>query len=309
VASIVGVHGIGQQQYGRHQLLPVWRQAALDGLERALGRPQEPPLSLDIAFYGDLFLPSARNDGSKGITGSDLADAMTVEELDEFESAVTEALGPGVLANPEVNPSAKGFTQAPGPLRGLIRTIDRTLGVGAGTLLWGVFRQVNLYLRDPEVKRQVDGRVKAAIKDDTKIILGHSLGSVVAFEYACGKPGKNVSLITLGSPLGFKFTRKLLPSGTIPPLSETAPSAPSWVNVRDPRDPVACAGDLRKWWPQCADEQVHNGSDAHSVTRYLGKAETGAAIISMLRDYGSDRNEFGNGDTTTLLRGRGDESV
>ena len=42
VAIIIGVHGIGQQQSGRHQLLPAWRQATLDGLERASGRHQEP---------------------------------------------------------------------------------------------------------------------------------------------------------------------------------------------------------------------------------------------------------------------------
>ena len=35
MSFIVGVHGIGQQQSGRHQLLATWSQAALDGLERA----------------------------------------------------------------------------------------------------------------------------------------------------------------------------------------------------------------------------------------------------------------------------------
>jgi hypothetical protein len=309
VASIIGVHGIGQQQSGRHQLLPAWRQATLDGLERASGRQRESLLSLDIAFYGDLFLPPARDDGSKG-TGADGAeDEVTAEELGEFESAVTEALGADSVADPQENPSPKGFTQAPGPLRVLIRTVDRTLGAGAGGLLFGVFRQVKLYLGDAEVKRRVDDRVAAAVMDDTEIILGHSLGSVAAFEYVRSNPEKNISLITLGSPLGFKFTRKLLAGYSTPFLSRTVTGGSSWVNVRDLRDPVACAGDLRKWWPQSVDEQVHNGSDAHSATRYLGKAATGAAIISMLRDYGGDRSEFGRDDTTTLLRGRGDEPV
>lgn len=309
VAIIIGVHGIGQQQSGRHQLLPAWRQATLDGLERASGRHQEPLLSLDIAFYGDLFLPSTRDDGSKGTEADYSGEALTTDELREFEFAVTEALGPAALTDPGGDQTSKGFTQAPGPLRVLIRAIDRTLGAGAGVLLLGVFRQVKFYLRDTEVKRQVDDRVAAAATADTEIILGHSLGSVVAFEYIRNNPGRNLSLITLGSPLGFKFTRKLLSDITFPFLPENAAGAPRWVNVRDPRDPVACAGDLRKWWPQSADEQVNNGGDAHSATRYLGKAGTGAAIISMLRDHGGDGSERGHGDSAALLRGRSDEHV
>ena len=309
VATIIGVHGIGQQQSGRHQLMPAWRQAALDGLERATGRHHGPSLSLDIAFYGDLFLPSTRDDGSKGTRADFAGEALTEDELGEFESTVTEALGPAALADPGGEQAPKGFTQAPGPLRVLIRAIDRTLGAGAGVLLLGVFRQVKFYLRDTEVKRQVDNRVAAAATADTEIIIGHSLGSVVAFEYVRNNPGRNISLITLGSPLGFKFTRKLLSDITFPFLPPNAAGAPKWVNVRDPRDPVSCAGDLRKWWPQSADEQVTNGGDAHSASRYLGKARTGAAIISMLGDHGCDGSEPGDGDSAALLRGRSDEHV
>lgn len=309
MATIIGVHGIGQQQSGRHQLLSAWRQATLDGLERASGRNQELSPSLDIAFYGDLFLPSARDDGSKGAGTDYAAEALTADELREFESTVTEALGPAALADSGGDRARKGFTQAPGPVRVLIRAIDRTLGAGAGVLLLGVFRQVKLYLRDTEVKRQVDDRVAAATTDDTEVILGHSLGSVVAFQYIRNNPERHISLITLGSPLGFSFTRKLLPDITFPFLPKNATSVPQWANVRDPRDPVACAGDLRKWWPQSTDEQVHNGGDAHSATRYLGKAGTGAAIISMLRGHGGDGSEPGHGDSAALLRGRSDEHV
>ena len=49
-------------------------------------------------------------------------------------------------------------------------------------------------------------------------------------------------------------------------------------DVHDPRDPVACAGDLSMRWPGIRDEVVDNGDEAHSVERYLGKRATGDAI-------------------------------
>lgn len=309
VATVIGIHGIGQQQSGRHQLLPSWRQATLDGLERATGRRQEPPLSLDLAFYGDLFLKSGTKAGGKGARIDLAEEPLTEREGSEFESAIVEALGHPTLADQEEDPASKGFTQAPAPLRALIRTVDRMLGAGAGVLLLGVFRQVTVYLRDAEVKRQIDDRVAAAVQDDTKIIIGHSLGSVVAFEYMRSAAPEDTTLITIGSPLGFSFARKLLPDTVLPaPFTQVTDTA-RWANVRDPRDPVACAGDLRTWWPQSADAQVHNGSDAHSATKYLGKAATGAAIVSMLKEYSGDGSESGRRDPTALLRGRSDEHV
>lgn len=63
MAAIVGVHGIAQQQLGRHQLREPWRRSLADGLERASGARVAPP-PLDIAYYGDLFLPA--RDDTKG---------------------------------------------------------------------------------------------------------------------------------------------------------------------------------------------------------------------------------------------------
>ena len=57
MTAIVGVHGIMNQQLGRHQLLVDWGPALADGLERAAGH-QVPIPDLDIVFYGDLFLPA-----------------------------------------------------------------------------------------------------------------------------------------------------------------------------------------------------------------------------------------------------------
>ncbi|QIY59071.1 hypothetical protein HEP86_37335 [Streptomyces sp. RPA4-5] len=56
----------------------------------------------------------------------------------------------------------------------------------------------------------------------------------------------------------------------------------AWTNIRDQRDPVACAGDLKPWWPGVTDRHVDNGDKAHYVAHYLSKQEAGAAVLTAL---------------------------
>jgi surfactin synthase thioesterase subunit len=44
--------------------------------------------------------------------------------------------------------------------------------------------QVTRYLSDDAVRDQVLARVRAVLTEDTRVLVGHSLGSVVAFEAA-----------------------------------------------------------------------------------------------------------------------------
>jgi hypothetical protein len=261
----------------------------MDGIERAAGRSAEPPLSLDIAFYGDLFLPTQGN--RKGGGPAAAWDAMAAaedipeEEVHAFSDAVREIVDPAVLQQAATLPAAKGYTALPAPLRLLVRAVDSAFGAGMGLLLFGVFRQVTFYLRDQEMRQLIDGRVEAAVADDTRLIVGHSLGSVIAFEYLRIHPGRNLSLITLGSPLGLRLVRDALPASAFPTSPESYFPPAVWTNVRDPRDPVACAGELGHWWSQACDKPVSNGGDAHSATRYLGKKPTGEAILAI---FGKD---------------------
>jgi hypothetical protein len=301
---IVGVHGIGQQQSGRHQLQLTWRQAVTDGIERATGSAVLDAVRLDVAFYGDLFLPAGPNGRkSKGaLTNSTIPDELSDDELAEFTSMVAEIVDPALLESTRLT-STKSYTAAPGPLRVLLRSVDRVFGPGSGPLLHGVFRQVSSYLRDPAIKQAIDARVQAAITPETRIIIGHSLGSVIAFEYA-RQQRQPVSLITLGSPLAFRLVRESLPRSAPAKWTEGLAAPFTWTNIRDPRDAVACAGDLSTWWGWLSEQMVHNGADAHAATRYLGKAATGSAIIAMLGK--GESGEHGSGDSATLLRSRSD---
>ncbi|WP_433685416.1 hypothetical protein [Nocardia sp. CA-119907] len=288
---VVGVHGIAQQQVGRNQLREPWRLALADGLERATGHAPATPPPLDIAFYGDLFLTDADTGAA---TKSVAAEADSVlagleqSEVDDLCSAAAEAVSERDLANASEQP-AKGYTRVPVPLQRALAALDRRFGAAAGVLYLGELRQVRRYLCSPELKAAVDDRVDAAITDECRIVVAHSLGSVVAFEYLRRNPQRRMDLLlTLGSPLGLRMVRTRLPDPAHGAADGKLPSTGAWVNLRDPRDPVACAGGLARWWPRVRDVEVNNQADAHSVARYLSKRAAGVAILDVAPELAFD---------------------
>ncbi|MFJ5731539.1 hypothetical protein [Streptomyces paradoxus] len=277
MSLIVGVHGIGQQQRGRRQLLQTWLPALGDGLELACGRLL-PAVPLGIAFYGDVFLPEQPAATSKGAQEEALA-GLGEEELDDLVAAAKDAVGEEAW-HAVADLGTKGRLPRGGQM--VLRAVNWRFGPGAGLLFVGVFRQVRRYLRDTAVKERVDRAVATAVGDNCRVLLGHSLGSVVAFEYLRSHPGRELDLlVTLGSPLGARFVRALMPdpghgAGGLPPGVRT------WVNVRDARDPVAVAPLEHHWKGVEEAPLVDNGADAHAVTRYLGKCVTGEVILRAL---------------------------
>jgi hypothetical protein len=281
MSAIIGVHGIMNQQLGRHQLIDDWGPALADGLERAAGH-RVPIPDLDIVFYGDLFLPEDPR-GGKG-TGGEFTE-LTPDDADALSPFAEEVAGPLTSGPvPDEEPPTKGRTSVPLPLQPILRTLDRRFGSRKSSLLFlGELKQVRRYLLDPPIKAEADKRAEEVIGDGGRVVIGHSLGSVVAFEFVRQHPDYPVDLLlTLGSPLGLRTVRELMPDpgygGDLLPSNVAR-----WVSLRDPRDPVACAGDLSRFWPGVSDDPtVNNQGDAHAVGRYLGKRQAGTAVLRAL---------------------------
>ncbi|MEU1257731.1 hypothetical protein ABZ445_30990 [Streptomyces chartreusis] len=276
-ATLVGIHGIGQQQFGRHQLQAQWRPALLDGLERASGRLLDVAPDFRLAFYGDVFTSSITTPGRKGASELDLSE----EELADLIQAVREAVTDDELAAAEAAP-VKAYTRVPKPIQVVLRALDQRYGPHAGALYLGNLRQVRRYLRDAELKAAVDARVRVATSNGgVRALIGHSLGSVVGFEYLRQNPEHELDVfLTLGSPLGLRMVRHLMPDPQYQPKNLAV-----WANLRDSRDPVACAGELSAFWAGVRDlPLVDNGGDAHSVERYLSKRESGQVLIDSLEN-------------------------
>jgi hypothetical protein len=282
VVLIVAVHGIAQQQLGRQQLAGAWGPSMADGVEAALGRAVA-EVPLELAYYGRLFLEDigSSRDGSKAGGPEDDLAGLAPDEAEELLAAAEEAAGVEALRLREQH-THKGYSQVPGAFQVVFRALDWRYGPGAALLFVGAFRQVRRYLRDPGLKAAIDKVVDEAVTTQCRVLVGHSLGSVVAFEFVRRHPARRLDLLlTMGSPLGARFVRALMPDPHHG--AEGLPQGVgAWVNVRDPRDPVAFAGDLSRRWPEVWDVTVDNGGDAHSASRYLGKRQTGAALLEAL---------------------------
>jgi hypothetical protein len=278
----VGVHGIGQEQVGRRQLADRWGPAFADGLELAAGGAVE-VVDLDVAFYGDVFPARVKPHLSmKGDTGPEsLLDDMAEDEAAELAAGLAGEFG---VEPADVDEPTKGYTRVPLVLQATARALQRRFGFAEAVLFLGALRQVRRYLREPVLKAEVDRRVSALVGDGCRLLVGHSLGSVVAYEHLRQRTEAGPAVfVTLGSPLGLRMVREWLPA------TDGLPGGVAgWVNVYDRRDPVACVSGLERWWPGVVGVPVDNGGDAHQDTRYLSKRETGAAILAALDRAGVD---------------------
>jgi hypothetical protein len=239
-----------------------------------------------VAFFGDLFRPpGTMAAGSPPYSAGDVRPGLERELLRAwYEAAV--AADPS-LAAPEgaMNPARAGVQVM---LRVLSRS--RTFARVAERAFIGDLRQVSAFLTDPAVKGQVLDRVRELTGSDTRVLIGHSLGSVVAYEFLCLDALSSVKLlVTLGSPLGIPHMvfHRLTPAPT-GGAGAWPSGVPKWVNVADLSDIVALRKDLAVLFPggvvgrAVVDRLVDNGDEPHSAERYLNAWQTGSALGDVL---------------------------
>jgi hypothetical protein len=289
MAGIVGVHGIAQQFGGGYQLRSFWFDALRDGLAAAGYRFKADALAADdlrVAFFGDLFRPPGALAGQEPpYSAADIEPGLETDLLAEWYQAA-------VAQDPSLGPPAgamgKGKVAAQVMLEQLLRS--RTFARVAQRGLIGNLKQVTRFLTDHSVKDAVLSRVHQKVGEDTRVLIGHSLGSVVTYEYLCRYQPPSVSLlVTLGSPLGIPnlvFDR-LTPAPVLGAGSWPG-GVDGWVNVADPDDVVALRKKLARLFPGQApgeavdDLPVDNGDEPHAIDRYLNASQTGSAIGHVL---------------------------
>lgn len=276
MARIVAIHGIAQQYKGEHTLRAEWLPALRDGLSRA-GAELPRDEDLVCAFYGALFRP----DGGKSIDFAWEPDDVTDEWEQNLLRTWWEA---AAAADPHVPPPGEaGKARTPAFVQDALGALSQWkffAGIGERALI-GNLKQVRAYLNDDAVRLHAQAQARRLVTPDTRVLIGHSLGSVVAYELLCAYPELQVdTLLTLGSPLGIRnlIFHRLRP----PPASGKgawAGGAAHWVNVADRGDVVALTKALRPMFEgEVEDHLVHNGGDAHDVKPYLSAVVTGRAI-------------------------------
>lgn len=234
--KLIFVHGRSQGDKDPIALKQTWEESFDRGLQNiGLSRPSG--LQIALPFYGktlddlveQLEAPliadvvekgAAQDDGEASFRGEflqEIADAnnITDEQIEEFfDEDIQEK---GVLNWKWVH--------------AILKALDKNKNLG-DVVLDTFTRDVYVYLTNPGVRQRINAIVAAELTDEPCVVVGHSLGSIVAYNVLRSHPYP-ARYITLGSPLGTKAVKNRLQ------IVEMPATTSSWDNARDPHDVVA----------------------------------------------------------------------
>ncbi|MER5730349.1 hypothetical protein ABT084_18780 [Streptomyces sp. NPDC002138] len=288
LAAVVLVHGIWNRQRG------VTPAAA------ALGLADSARSRLEYGFSAAGLSHVAVPDVSMAYYAHLLADDLAEEQAGDGGDGL-QSLTPLQLAQawewlvaagvPELKEAQATYLM---PVRqGLGWLVQRRVGQGASSrvrqqlterlsrLVVALVHDLDAYTSRPGRRRAVCEAVAHVIRTERpRVLIAHSLGSVVAYETLHAHPDLEVEvLVTVGSPLGLPtVTRRLEPEpregrGTRPK------GIRRWMNIADKGDFVAippCLGDA---FPVDVHETVDIGLlDPHTLGSYLANGVLAAGI-------------------------------
>src|SRR6266567_1229507 len=150
------------------------------------------------------------------------------------------------------------------------RLVSRKVPGFGRMLMARMTADANAYMTRPAVTKQINALVAPHVLGDRAVVVGHSLGSVVAYWVLHDLAARaDVPLfVTLGSPLGIDAVKNNLPR----PLGRPA-GVRHWFNGSDERDPVALYSRLDKGvFPAEIENKsdIHNPrKDPHGISGYL----------------------------------------
>ncbi|EWC64161.1 hypothetical protein UO65_0487 [Actinokineospora spheciospongiae] len=292
------MHGIGQQLKGQETIRAEWSSRLRDGARLAASglagtevaeRLSDTDTDIGFAFYGDAF----RQPGQTLGVGDPLP---TAADLTEYER---ELLSEWWRVAAETDPAVvradeRTLVRAPRAVQTALRVLSGSAffaGLSERAMI-GNLVQVRRYFTEPQTRAAIQQRVADSVDGGTRVIVAHSLGSVIAYEALCAHPEWPVrALVTLGSPLGVPnlIFDRLRPAPVAAADGRRRGAWPgsvsAWANVADAGDVVALVKDLRPLFgPRVVSSIVHNGAKAHDVRPYLTAPETGRGILAGLVD-------------------------
>jgi hypothetical protein len=242
--QLVFVHGRSQEFKDAAALKSEWVDTLRKTLD--LGGRRLPIDDMDVRFpyYGQALYDLVGGADVSTAAKVILKGAWTDNGERDFIAAVAEetrqALG---IDDAEVLKTLDGDVIEQGVqdwkwVEAVLRTIDSRVGGASEASVSLATKDVYEYLRKPGIRDAIEMGVLEAIEPGVPtVVVGHSLGSVVAYNLLRregASRGWIVPLfITIGSPLAVKMIKK-----AIRPIGFPA-CVDQWFNARDPRDVVA----------------------------------------------------------------------
>jgi len=283
------VHGIAQGGKNPVDLQKEWTDTLRQGFKNA-NIPFPGTLSVDFPFYGDALdarvaksqLPLPRQIVPKGGEAPSAYEEFLNSSLKEMkeranisDDAVAAEAGP--IPATEKGIQNWRLTQA------IARLIDKRHPRFTSDTIERYLRDVFLYVSNRSARREINAIVEAKLTDEPTVVIGHSLGSVVAYNVLL-EQGPKLKLrryITVGSPLGIQTISSTLGVLKYPPADL------NWYNAYDEGDIVALNPLEDPWFktdPTITNyNQVNNTTDnQHGIIGYLNDATVARCVAEGL---------------------------
>jgi len=244
--QLIFIHGRAQEDKDSTELKQRWIRALEVGLEKAGEKLRLEEIDIRFPYFGD-----ALRDLASGVEPGDEAAIIvrgaqeSAKGLEFMESVLNEICRETGITDEEIAKFVDGEVLEKGPLnwlwvRGLLKAIDQLpYGSGAGIAMFT--NDVYQYLHNSSLRLQIHKGVMSAFRGNaSRIVVGHSLGSIVAYNLLVQegdrREWKVPLFVTVGSPLGVKHIRRQLRDWE--PL-RCPRCAGRWLNAMDERDVVA----------------------------------------------------------------------
>jgi hypothetical protein len=284
MTAIVGVHGVGNYLPGQPAGKVATRRSADWAAAVATGLGIQPDtLDLTVAYYAPLL-----HTGEPAVQAAALDPDRALDALDPDTDALARSWIEA-LDLPEVTVQGRLAV----PLRHAVSAAaDRFSLNGRLTKLFVAvcFPEVARYLAadDAPARTQAREHVATTIAERrARVVIAHSLGTVVAYEALHAHPDLQVDLlVTVGSPLAPARCRVLPSAASARRRYRPAPgNVRRWVNISDYGDPIAILRPFKTYFPGVDLDLTESVGlfDFHRAARYLACASLAATLKPLLQ--------------------------
>ncbi|CAL9651684.1 hypothetical protein [Streptomyces sp. enrichment culture] len=274
---LILIHGRSQQNKAPEELKKQWMEALHEGLRKAGRDVTIPGDKISFPYFGDTLFPLSEDPNApapelivRGAETDSLEQVFVTDFLRDVvkQLDISDAYIRGAADDPSV--IHRDVQNWPWVLA-VLRVLDRMPGLGAVSLAL-VTRDVYQYLDKGGIQRIIENGVAQAFRpDEETVVVGHSLGSVIAYKLLVEEGRKSgwrvPTLITVGSPLAVRTVATKLSPVAWPDC------VGSWFNAYDPRDTVSLFPLMPDRFKVTSIENatVENRTpNRHGITGYLG---------------------------------------
>lgn len=289
--QLVFVHGRAQEHKDAAALKGEWLAALREGLAKSNLDLPIPEDTVRFPYYGQTLFDLTSNvppdQAAEVIVRGDGVDA---EQRTFAQAIIAEICDQSGITDDQIDAETEGRIVERGPLnwewvQASLRLLDRVRPASAASIALFT-NDVYQYLRNPAIRDKIEMGIRQAMPPDVPtVVVGHSLGSVVAYSLLRrdGKAsGWRVPLyLTVGCPLGVTGIKKALAPNRHPECVE------KWFNAMDERDVVALYPLSKKHFP--ISPEIENKTDVnnqtpnrHGIVGYLNDREVAKRIYDAL---------------------------